>query len=178
MPEKILVSLLVWLSAALSLPGQSRFSSVAELMDSFPKDSCVTASYRLTVTAPGAAKIAYDGEIRWQDGLFRIEGDGYSIFCDGTYIWTVDTVAREIVRERAVPVESLIPVSGSQSTDSFKVETPSGGSGAPEISFTMKNGAAVNIAVPQLNLAGSMPQSYFTCDTDSVPDDYVITILD
>lgn len=176
--RKFLTAILVCLCSVLSLAGQSRFSSVSALMDSFPKDSCVTADYSLTVNAPKNAKIAYNGRLWWQDGLFRVEGDGYRILCDGLHIWTVDSVAKEVVREEAVTVEELIPVSGTQSSDSFSVETPSDGNGVSRISFTMKNGASVEIEVPSLSLTGAVDRSFFTFDLNSVPDDYVITILD
>ena len=73
---------------------QERPTSVADVLASLPSDCCVCADYNLTVSAPKNTKISYVGKLWWQNGgLFRVEGDGYSIFCNGEHIWTVYSAA-------------------------------------------------------------------------------------
>ncbi len=89
--------------------------TVSEVLASLPSEGCVCADYDLTVSAPKNAKISYVGKIWWQDGAFRIEGEGYEICCDKAHIWTVDFVAKEVVREEAVSIDELIPNTSGKS---------------------------------------------------------------
>ncbi len=153
--------------------------TVSEVLASLSSDGCVCADYKLTVSAPKNAKISYEGKIWWQDGAFRIEGDGYEIYCDKTHIWTVDSVAKEIVREEAVPIDTLIPdASGESDGEKIDVRTTPDGRKIREISLTMKNGAAVSIAVPSMTFMDSKPSAFFSCDETSLPAGFVLTALD
>ncbi len=158
---------------------QDRQTSVSEVLASLPSDCCVCADYELTVSAPKNAVISYAGKIRWQNGAFRIEGDGYGIWCDGVHLWTVDYVAKEIVREAAAPLDELIPAaSGKSDGEEIEVRTSPDGRKIKEISLTMKNGTSVSISVPSMTFIESEPSGAFSYDEKSVPEGFVLTVLD
>lgn len=158
---------------------QERLGTVSDVLASLPSDGCVCADYELTVSAPKNAKISYAGKIWWQDGAFRIEGDGYGIYCDKVHIWTVDSVAKEIAREEAVPIDELIPnTSGKSAGKEIEVRTTPDGKKIREISLTMKNGTSVSITVPSMSFLDSKPSDFFSYDEKSVPEGFVLTALD
>lgn len=158
---------------------QERLNSVSDVLASLPSDGCVCADYELTVSAPKNAVISYAGKIWWQNGSFRIEGDGYGIWCDGVQLWTVDDVAKEIVREEAVPIDELIPIAAGKSDgQDFEVRTSPDGRRIKEISLKMKNGTSVSIAVPSMTFIESKPAAFFSYDEKSAPEGFVLTTLD
>lgn len=162
---------------ALSGFSQERASSVSELLASMPEGKCVAADYSMTVETEGRVGINYAGRLWWQNGMFRVEGDGYSIFCDGVHIWTEDSVAGEIVREGAVPLDSLIPSSGAGESGMKVSRTPDGGK-ITRIFLKMKNGASVSIDVPSMDFIGLKDAGWFAFDEKSVPEGFVFTALD
>lgn len=158
---------------------QERLTSVSEVLAALPSDGCVCADYDLTVSAPKNAVINYSGKIWWQDGSFRIEGDGYGIWCDGVHLWTVDSVAREIVREAAVPIDELIPNSPEKSGgNEIELKTTLDGGKIREISLKTKNGTSVSIAVSSMDTEAPKSPDFFTYAENSAPAGFVITILD
>lgn len=158
---------------------QERLSSVSEVLASLPSGGCVCADYDLTVSAPKNAVISYAGKIWWQNGSFRIEGDGYGIWCDGARLWTVDYVAKEIVREEAVPIDELIPsTAGKSDGQEFEVRTSADGKKIKEISLKMKNGTSVSISVPSMTSLESKPSGFFSYDEKTAPEGFVLTALD
>lgn len=178
MRKSILALVLAFACASLGVAAQEReVGVVSEVLASFPEGKCVVADYDLTVEAVGSAKISYAGKLWWQGGMFRVEGDGYMIFCDGEHIWTSDTVSCEVVREEAMPLDSLIPSAG-EGEDSMKLKRTPDGKKLRSISLKMKNGAAVSIAVPSMTFTEPHPAAYFRLDEKKVPKDFVVTILD
>ncbi len=158
---------------------QERLTSVSEVLASLPSDGCVCADYALTVSAPKNAVISYAGKIWWQNGSFRIEGDGYGIWCDGVHLWTVDDVAKEIVREESVPLDELIPsAAGKSDGGEIEVKTSSDGRKIKEISLKMNNGTSVSISVPSMDFIEAKPSEFFSYDESSVPEGFVLTALD
>ena len=177
MRKNIFALVVVFACAALGVGAQEKVASVSEVLAAFPEGKCVVADYDLTVEAAGSAKISYAGKLWWQGGMFRVEGDGYMIFCDGEHIWTSDTVSCEIVREEAMPLDSLIPSAGDGEEHLVLKRTPDGKK-ISSISLKMKNGAAVSIAVPSMIFTESHPAEYFRLDETKVPKDFVVTHLD
>ena len=156
------------------------YKSLSEIIPTL-NEGCVKSEYVMTVKGNKTPKITYEGILYWQDGAFRIEGDGYEIYCDKVHIWTVDSVSKEIVREEAVPIDDLIPATGS-GKDSDKKEidvvTTSDGKKISEISLTMKNGTAVSIAVPSMTFVESKSSDFFSYNESSIPEEFVFTQLD
>ncbi len=176
--KQIILSLSLVLCGFLSAFAQERPSSVSDVLASMPSEKCVCADYNLTVSAPKNTKISYVGKLWWQSGgLFRVEGDGYSIFCNGEHIWTVDSAAGEIVREEAASVDELIPSSGSGESEMDVVRSPDGRR-ITKISLTMKNGTAVSIAVPSMTFADPKPADFFSYNESSIPEGFVFTEMD
>lgn len=176
--KQIILSLSLVLCGFLSAFAQERPTSVADVLASLPSDGCVCADYNLTVSAPKNTKISYVGKLWWQNGgLFRVEGDGYSIFCNGEHIWTVDSTAGEIVREEAVSVDELIPSAGSGESE-MNVSWSPDGKRLTKIYLTMKNGTAVSIAVPSMTFVESKSSDFFTYNEKSIPSGFVFTPLD
>lgn len=175
MLKRILLTLS--LLTACALHGMAQENAVSGLLSSFPEGKCVRADYELTVTARGNAGITYSGKLWWQDGLFRIVGDGYSIYCNGVHVWTVDSEAGEIVRERAAGIDELIPSAGTGESEIEVVRSPDG-KRISSVSMKMKNGASVLIDVPSMVFIAPEPVENFTFDEGAVPADFVFTVLD
>lgn len=177
--KRIVLILSLVISGVIPAFAQERLGTVSDVLASLPSDGCVCADYDLTVSAPKNVKISYVGKIWWQDGAFRIEGEGYEIRCDKAHIWTVDSVAKEIVREEAVPIDELIPTtSGKSAGKEIEVRTTPDGKKIREISLTMKNGTSVSIAVPSMSFIDSKPSAFFSYDETSLPAGFVLTELD
>ena len=169
--KQIILSLSLVLCGFFCAFAQERPTSVADVLASLPSDGCVCADYNLTVSAPKNTKISYVGKLWWQNGgLFRVEGDGYSIFCNGEHIWTVDSAAGEIVREEAV--------SAGSGESEMNVSWSADGKRLTKISLTMKNGTAVSIAVPSMTFVESKSSDFFTYNEKSIPSGFVFTPLD
>lgn len=180
MRKSIFALVLLFACASLDVAGQDDravVGTVSEVLSSFPEGKCVVADYELSVEASGSAKISYAGKLWWQGGMFRIEGDGYTIFCDGEHIWTSDIVSCEVVREEALPIDALIPTYGDGEENLRITRTPDGKK-LKSISMKMKNGAAVSIAVPSMTFTELHPVTYFRLDEKKVPQNFVVTILD
>ena len=175
--KQIILSLSLVFCGFLSVFAQEKPSSVSDVLASLPSDGCVCADYDLTVYAPRNAKISYVGKLWWQGGLFRVEGDGYSIFCNGEHIWTVDSAAGEIVREEVVSVDELIPSAGSGESE-MNVSWSPDGKRMTKISLTMENGTAVSIAVPSMTFVESKSSDFFSYNESSIPEGFVFTQLD
>lgn len=171
------ILLILSLLTACALHGMAQENAVQELLSSFPEGRCLRAGYELTVTARGNAGVTYRGTLWWQDGLFRIEGEGYSIYCDGEHVWTVDTEAGEIVRERAAGIDELVPSAGTGESETEIVRS-SDGKRISSISMKMKNGASVLIVVQSMVFTAPEPVESFTFDGKPVPGDFVFTVLD
>ncbi len=180
--RKLIIS--IFLSLALfAAGGRSAFAqnSISEVISEFARTgNSLEAEYDLVVTAPGDAKINYPGKLVYQNGMFRIEGNGYQIYCNAQHIWTVDSVAKEIVREEALPLDDLVPVSGDvDNKTGLQVRKSSDGKKIRSISLKMKNGSEVNISVRSMALAASSKPASFFCFNDSlIPAGYIFTALD
>ena len=177
--KRIILIVGLLLCGLLPAFAQETPGTVSEVLASLPSEGCVCVDYDLTVSAPKNAKISYVGKIWWQDGAFRIEGDGYEICCDKAHIWTVDSVAKEVVREEAVPIDELIPnTSGKSSGKEIAVSTTPDGEKIRKISLTMKNDPSVSIAVRSMSFMDSKPSAFFSYDEASLPAGFVLTVLD
>ena len=182
--KKIIISLV--LSAALlgtaewGIAAQNPGPISALLQEFAPEAGCIEAQYDLSLSAPGNATINYPGKLYYQRGLFRVEGNGYTILCDSLHIWTTDSVAKEIVREAALPLDELIPAAGAKNAPSegLKVQKSADGKKIRSISLRMKNGTQVNISVPSMKVISDKPETFFTRDNSAIPSGYIFTALD
>lgn len=59
---------------------------------------CMVLDYSY-VTRMSGVKVAGDGLLHVQDGMWRNEGNGVEIWCDGNTVWTVDPVSEEVIIE-------------------------------------------------------------------------------
>lgn len=160
---------------------QSPQESISALLKEFaPAEGCIEAQYDLSLSAPGDATINYPGKLYYQRGLFRVEGNGYTILCDSLHIWTTDSVAKEIVREAALPLDELIPAAGGKNApaEGLEVQKSADGKKIRSISLRMKNGTQVNISVPSMKVISDKPETFFTHDDSAIPAGYVFTALD
>lgn len=60
--------------------------------------SCVELEYSY-VTNMSGVRIDGDGHIVVQDSMWRNEGNGIDIWCDGKTVWTADVMAEEVIIE-------------------------------------------------------------------------------
>lgn len=167
--------------SAVTSSAQSSKEPLSALLKEFsPKEGCIEAQYDLSLSASGGATINYPGKLYYQRGLFRVEGNGYTILCDSLHIWTVDTVAKEVVREAALPLDELIPAAGPQNAaeGGLEVQKSADGKKIRSVSLRMKNGTQVSISVPSMKVVSDKPETFFIYDDSAIPSGYVFTALD
>ncbi|MGN0191312.1 MAG: hypothetical protein ACI39U_06620 [Candidatus Cryptobacteroides sp.] len=163
--------LIAALSAAVQfLSAQVRENTVDELLQSLRKDVCTAAEFRMVLATVDDVPVEYSGELFYQDGCYRINGRDFGIYCNSEYVWTVDASDGEVVRQEAMLISDIIPEGKIRA--SF---TPDG-SRITAITIYAEKGT-VEITVPSMTFIPKKPESFFTLDTTSLPDTYVVTEL-
>ena len=158
------------LTVSHAISAQVRENTVDALLQSLKSGVCTKAEFRMVLATVDEVPVKYEGEIFYQDGSFRISGKDFNIFCNSEYIWTVDYSDGEVVRQDAMLISDIIP------EGEIKASFSPDGSRITAISIKAEKGT-VEITVPSMTFVPVRPESFFTLDAASLPDNFIVTEL-
>ena len=153
-----------------TISAQMRDNTVDALLQSLRKDACTVAEFTLVLARVDDMPLKYSGEIYYQNGSYRVIGKDFGIFCNSEYVWTVDAVDGEVVRQDAMLISDIIP------EGEIKADYTPDGSRITAISIYAEKGT-VEITVPSMTFIPEKPESFYTLDVSSLPPNYVVTEL-
>lgn len=153
-----------------TISAQMRDNTVDALLQSLRKDACTVAEFTLVLARVDDVPLKYSGEIYYQNGSYRVIGKDFGIFCNSEYVWTVDAVDGEVVRQDAMLISDIIP------EGKIKADYTPDGSRITAISIYAEKGT-VEITVPSMTFIPEKPESFYTLDVSSLPPNYVVTEL-
>ena len=153
-----------------TISAQMRDNTVDALLQSLHKDACTVAEFTLVLARVDDVPLKYSGEIYYQNGSYRVIGKDFGIFCNSEYVWTVDAVDGEVVRQDAMLISDIIP------EGKIKADYTPDGSRITAISIYAEKGT-VEITVPSMTFIPEKPESFYTLDVSSLPPNYVVTEL-
>lgn len=164
-------SALLLSGAGLVLSAQVREDTVDAILQSVSREgACTDARFKMVLATVEEVPVEYSGEIFYQQGCYRVVGKDFSIFCNSDYIWTVDAVDGEVVRQDAMLISDIIP------EGKIKADYTPDGSCITAIFIYAEKGT-VEITVPSMTFIPEKPESFYTLDVSSLPPNYVVTEL-
>lgn len=159
------------------------------------QDGSVSSGF-LSKVAAGSARMLYSwkmsaddkdysgsGMVIFQKGAYKLQSDAFCVYDDGTSMWTINEMSREVVGEPSANADmlsnplSVLNLFGFDSKGA-KVSFRNGKDGNPlGIDVVLKDGSTVRIDIFSVSFQEKEAEEFFSFDPESLDSSYVITDL-